>query len=71
MPEDLEHIGEHTHLLPASANDRRLSRVNGGDAASILSSHISKEEQALSNTAIGVSFFDASQNHHLIDSRKG
>ena len=56
MPEDPENAGERTHLLHASANNRRLSHVNGGDAASILSSHISKEEQALSKTAIGVHF---------------
>jgi chloride channel 3/4/5 len=43
---------EHTQLLPAQ--DRRLSTLQqGGDAQSIISSHLSKEEQLLSETAVG------------------
>jgi chloride channel 3/4/5 len=43
---------EHTHLLPVQ--DRRLSAVqHDGDAQSIISSHVSKEEQLLSDTAVG------------------
>ena len=43
---------EHTHLLPAQ--DRRLSGVQQErDAESIISSHLSKEEQLLSDTALG------------------
>ena len=43
---------EHTRLLPAQ--DRRLSAIHHeGDAQSIISSHVSKEEQLLSDTAVG------------------
>ncbi len=43
---------EHSRLLPAQ--DRRLSTLqHEGDARSILSSHLSKEEQLLSDTAVG------------------
>ncbi len=53
MPPDIEQQSERTHLLQA-ANIRRLSAVQQeGDAQSILLSHISKEEQALSETPVG------------------
>lgn len=43
---------EHTQLLPAP--DRRLSTLQQrGDTQSIISSHLSKEEQLLSDTAVG------------------
>lgn len=44
--------GEQTQLLPAQ--DRRRSVLyQGGDAQSVISSHLSKEEQLLSDTAVG------------------
>jgi chloride channel 3/4/5 len=47
-----QNANEHTHLLPAQ--DRRLSVLQQeGDAQSIISSHLSKEEQLLSDTAVG------------------
>lgn len=47
-----QNTNEHTQLLPA--HDRRLSVLQqGGDAHSIISSHLSKEEQLLSDTAVG------------------
>jgi len=53
MPPDIEQPTERTHLLHA-ANDRRLSAIQqGDDAQSILLSHVSKEEQALSETPVG------------------
>jgi len=43
---------EYTPLLPAQ--DRRLSSLQlHGDAHSFISSHLSKEEQLLSETAVG------------------
>lgn len=43
---------EHSHLLPTQ--DRRLSTLqHESDAHSIISSHLSKEEQLLSDTAVG------------------
>jgi chloride channel 3/4/5 len=43
---------EHTQLL--SAQGRRLSTLqHRGDGQSIISSHLSKEEQLLSDTAVG------------------
>ncbi|MCJ1281640.1 hypothetical protein MMC26_000961 [Xylographa opegraphella] len=54
MPADLERATERTHLLPNGTNDRRLSSVQqDGDSRSILSSHISKDEQALFAQPIG------------------
>ncbi|KIX08157.1 uncharacterized protein Z518_02813 [Rhinocladiella mackenziei CBS 650.93] len=51
MAADEEHADERTHLLP---QDRRLSSiVHGTDASSVISSHVSKEEQALGETAVG------------------
>jgi chloride channel 3/4/5 len=50
MPPDLE-ANEQSHLLP---HDRRVSLLQQGeDAESILGSHVSKEEQLLSDTAVG------------------
>lgn len=47
---------ENTHLLPKT-HDRRRSRLqsvaNQIDNESIVSSHISKEEEALGETAVG------------------
>ncbi|MCJ1399478.1 hypothetical protein MMC11_002680 [Xylographa trunciseda] len=54
MPADLERATEHTHLLPNGTNDRRLSSIQQeADSQSILSSHISKGEQALFAQPIG------------------
>ena len=53
MP-DVEHATERSHLLPHLAHDRRLSAVqHEADAGSILSTHVSKEEQLLANTSVG------------------
>jgi chloride channel 3/4/5 len=50
MPPDLE-ANEQSHLLP---HHRRVSLLQQGeDAESILGSHVSKEEQLLSDTAVG------------------
>ena len=56
-----EEANEHTHLLDPrvaqlAANRRRsrlMNEVNNDDASSIISSHLSKEEQLLGGTAIG------------------
>lgn len=54
MPADLEHANERTQLLYHLANDRRLSAIQQDqDAHSIISSHVSKAEQALSATPVG------------------
>lgn len=54
MPGDLEHATERTHLLYHVASDRRLSAIQQDqDAQSIISSHVSKAEQALSATPVG------------------
>ena len=54
MPTDLEGATERTYLLPNSTNNRRLSAVQqDGDSHSILSSHVSKGEQALFAQPIG------------------
>lgn len=49
-------VDEHSHLLP-KPYDRRRSRLRSIvaeiDGESIVSSHISKEEQALAETAVG------------------
>ena len=53
MSPDVEQATERSHLLQA-ANDRRLSAIQQeGDAHSILLSHVSKEEQAMSETPVG------------------
>jgi chloride channel 3/4/5 len=60
MAED-EEATEQTHLLDpgvAQLNGRRrgsrlVDEIQADDAESIISSHLSKEEQALGNTAIG------------------
>lgn len=53
--ESQDHVNEQTHLLPPKSRQRsRLqSIVNEIDGASISSSHISKEEHALGDTAVG------------------
>lgn len=54
MASDLEHANERTRLLYHVANDRRLSAIQQDeDAQSIISTHISKAEQALSATPVG------------------
>ncbi|KAL8875528.1 MAG: hypothetical protein Q9198_006127 [Flavoplaca austrocitrina] len=53
MP-DVEQATERSHLLPPLAHDRRFSAVqNEADANSILSTHVSKEEQLLATTSVG------------------
>ncbi|KAL8729891.1 MAG: hypothetical protein Q9166_004448 [cf. Caloplaca sp. 2 TL-2023] len=53
MP-DVEHATERTHLLPHLAHDRRFSAVQQeADTDSLLSTHISKEEQLLATTSVG------------------
>lgn len=55
MPSEEQH-NENTHLLP-KAQERRRSRlqsvINQIDNESIASSYISKEEEALGETAVG------------------
>lgn len=54
MPADLEQASERTQLLYHIANDRRLSVLQQDlDQQSVISSHISKAEQALSATPVG------------------
>ncbi|KAL9613398.1 MAG: hypothetical protein Q9167_002046 [Letrouitia subvulpina] len=56
MPVDLEQATERSHLLAYAhgASDRRLNTIQQeGDADSIVSTHVSKEEQALSGTPVG------------------
>lgn len=50
-----DHVHEQTRLLPQKARQRsRLQSIaNEIDGASIASSHISREEQALGETAVG------------------
>lgn len=50
MSIDVERATEHSHLLPNGHNEARRQT---GDAQSILSSHVSKAEQALSAQPIG------------------
>lgn len=51
MATDEEHVVERTPLL---FQDRRLSSIaHEADAASVISSHVSKEEQVLAETAVG------------------
>ncbi|KAL8980551.1 MAG: hypothetical protein Q9205_004403 [Flavoplaca limonia] len=53
MP-DVEQATERSHLLPLLAHDRRFSAVqNEADANSILSTHVSKEEELLATTSVG------------------
>ena len=53
MPQDLEHADERTKLL-GSINDRRLSAiVHEDDVSSLISSHVSKDEQALGTAPVG------------------
>ena len=51
MADDGEDADEATHLLPH--NRRSGSVAYEADATSVISSHISKDEQALGDTAIG------------------
>ena len=54
MPTDVEQATERTRLLYHVANDRRLSAVIQEDeVASIIGSHVSKDEQALSAAPVG------------------
>lgn len=54
MPQDIEQPNERTKLLSHPASDRRLSAVQQeDDAQSLIGSHISKDEQALSSAPIG------------------
>lgn len=51
---DVEQATERSHLLPRAINGRRLSEVQREeDVASIISSHLSKQERALADTPIG------------------
>ena len=53
MPEDLEST-EQTHLITQSIHHGRLEVLQREqDAQSTISSHLSKEELALGNTALG------------------
>lgn len=54
MPDHEQHPTERTHLLPHLAHDRRFSAVQQeADAESLISAHVSKEEQLLAATSIG------------------
>lgn len=51
-----EEANEHTHLLDprvAELRSRKQSVLSHEEATSIVSSHVSKEEQELAGTAIG------------------
>ena len=51
MANDEEHATESTHLLP---RDKRLgSVVRDAETQSIISSHVSRDEQLLGDTAVG------------------
>jgi len=50
MANNEQHSNEETHLLP---RDRRLGSLINQDAESGISSRVSKEEQALGETAVG------------------
>ncbi|KAL8997538.1 MAG: hypothetical protein Q9169_003233 [Polycauliona sp. 2 TL-2023] len=53
MP-DVEQATERSHLLPHVAHDKRFGAVrNEADTDSILSTHVSKEEQLLAATSVG------------------
>lgn len=51
MAGDQEHADERAPLLPRGS--RLTSTAHDTEAASIISSHISKEEQVLGETAVG------------------
>ena len=54
MSEEHDQATERTRLLLQVANDRRLTALHlDAEAASIVSSHVSKDEQALGKTPIG------------------
>ena len=54
MPQDIEQPNERTKLLSHHVNDRRLSALqHDEDAQSVIGSHVSKDEQALSSAPIG------------------
>jgi chloride channel 3/4/5 len=53
MEGDEECATEQTHLLPHSKRLGSVSVRHGSDAESIISSHLSKDELALGNTAVG------------------
>lgn len=54
MPQDIEQPNERTQLLPHPANIRRLSAIqHEEDQQSIIGSHVSKDEHALSSAPIG------------------
>jgi hypothetical protein len=54
MQPDVERATERSHLLPNGINDRRMSAVQqDNETRSILSSHVSKAEQALAATPVG------------------
>lgn len=55
MPKDVEQANERSHLLPPhGVYDRRISLIQlEDDARSIISSRVSKEEQALASTSVG------------------
>ena len=56
MPQDLESATERTALLYHVANDRRLSQLQAEqneDAASMISSNVTKEEQLMGSSSVG------------------
>ena len=53
MLTDVEQANERTQLLLHVANDRPLSAIRQEDADTVLSSNLSKKEQALSLTTVG------------------
>lgn len=54
MSRDGQRATERTKLLVHVANDRRLSAIqHDEEVQSIVSSNLSKEEQALSHTSVG------------------
>ena len=54
MPADLEQASERTKLLHDGIHNRRLSAVaQEDDIASLIGSHVSKDEQALSAAPVG------------------
>lgn len=51
MAHDEENATEHTHLLP---RDRRIgSIVHDAESESIISSHVSRDEQLMGETSVG------------------
>jgi chloride channel 3/4/5 len=51
MANDTDQADEHTHLLPR--NPRLSSVAHEADIESILSSHLSKDEQRLGDSSVG------------------